>query len=496
MSVFVRSLIEKPNLKFWNHTKDIDIDFSFLQFDQNGFDQNVYEDSIYDKYYGLSNGILVHHKERKKIFLICPNISNRYSKTTTIYFNTRRNELTKLEVKKINSVPELDLSIFDVRYNNKLISYCYDINDIDYEISRRTNITIKNCNLTKDEDNKNILDYKEYEAEIENIIFNSLESNILTKIPIYNIDIKGLSEKTVLNGSAILNNNKIIGFVSDFGNNGNLYGIPSYCIRYIIDLVNENIDINLKTFIVKTQLASLQNDNEQYWSHYIEENYGIRNGRIIPRKSFIFKINGKTFNEDGMIYCDKLKYDLPLDTYVLLNNQYTSFTIDLISNNEKQTQTTLNTKPIDYKKYSTIPLKYNYKCIIIKGLVFVEANEEYLKSLRFIEYRGALKDVYNKKFSYSQNKSLILVDILFDKIHDDNIIDKYKEHNLPLINIEKSKYYIPIMKKIYSFNATNIENIYKQIGSFNFSPMPLHLIINNKNKESGNRKISDIRLKL
>lgn len=478
MSVFVKSLIQKPQYNFWKYCNNIDINYSYLQLDQKNkdfFDQNVYQ-----YFHGLSNGLLIHDSNNKKIFVVSSMKSTLYEQQTIIYFKINK-KIVKLEVNKICDFPEFDMTIFSCKYNNKLINYCYDLEKINYSIYDGNKITINSYNYTENIESIE-LDKQNYQGEIKNISFENLESKLLVRIPIYDIHIDDIFDKAILNGSTIINNNnEIIGMISDFAkSDGKIYGVPSYCIRYIIDLVNNEIELNLKTFIVKSRQVSIENETNYYDCHYIEQNYGIKSERIIPEKSFIFKVNNEKFNDKGMLFCSKLNYHVPFETYILLHNEIMAFTLDIMYNNDKQTMIKINISPIDYKKYLNIPVNYNPKCLIVKGMVFIEASEEYLKSLPIIEIDGSLKKIYEAKYSDLQNKTIILVDILFDKISDE-LAHIYRTNKLPIINIEKTKYYIPICKKIHMHRIKSFDMIkeYKN----NLSNAPNIILQIDKNKE-------------
>lgn len=476
MSVFVKSIIKKPHKMFWRYAKNLNIEHSHLTFNDENFDENVYQN-----FQSFSKGILVNDEESQKIYMITPMKSHQYSKQLTVYLNIN-NQYVNITVKKLLDVMEFDLSIYMCECKNymKLVKYCYNLKQFDYELKKYEKIYVNSCNLTKNENKFGIQEIN-YQALIDNIIFDNLTSKLLIKVPVYRLNIENIEDNSILNGSPILDEtNKFIGLISDYGKlDGKILGIPSYCIRYVIDSINKNINVsNLNTIMVNTKLIPLENLNELYNCLYVEENYGIKYNRIIPKNTFIHKVNNQTFDKMGLLYSDKLKYSLPLSSYILLHNEITNYTFDMIYNNEKQNTFRINVIPNNYKKDLTITPDFNYQCLIINGLVFIQASEEYLKSLSVIDIEGDLKNEFERPINSQGNKLLILVDVLYEKISD-NLGNIYRTNNLPLINIEKSKYFIPILKKI---NGEHIKNI-QDISYLTYPNISSLILRNDKNRD-------------
>lgn len=473
-AIYLESTRKKPNCRFWNYIKNYDINYSKIHF-YNESNENLEKDS-YQNSIGISNSVFI--TDGKNIYAFSSINSNSYSVKTNAYVNFKNN-LAKVTLTKIADIQEFNISVFSVKYSDRILNYCINYDQISTELYNGTNLVIKECTLV---DKKlNIINHV---GVLNKIIFENVTSRLLVDIPILSIELRDKGKNNLLNGSPIYDNqNNFIGIVSDYRDSiGNFYGIPAYCIKYIIDLINDGADLsNLKSIMIKTDNIYFE-DRHQH-GLYVKDNCQIKyNDVSIPENSIIYKVNNKEINNDGCMYCDKLKYWIPIQTYILLHNEIKSFSFKVIYNNEKKLKKKKEIIPCSYKSYLSIPINSNYICYIIKGLVFMELSIEYLESIpHYVNIEGEIKEAYNTKYNNLQKKKVVLVDTLYGNIPQ-KYEDLYKLNNLPSIQ-DNDKFNIVILKKINDKYIKSIEdlcdeNIVNNLltgGKFNI------LMINDKN---------------
>lgn len=456
MKVYIQGKYKQPKYEFWNFLNGINTKYDKI-------DLSVYPHSlneeIYDEKTIKSNGILVCDRVNNKIYMITTYKTGEYSDILTTYFKIN-DDIYNVNVKKISDCIELQLSIFECEYMENLRDHCFFLEELDGKINDNNinNICkIKKYRVIRNGNNNLEFNDKEINVMINNIKLFS-PSKLLVKVPVYEFEImKGIDDDDI-HGSIIYDNyDKLIGIVSDYKNGNTYYCIPIYYSKYIIDMINNDVDISrLRSIILETRPAMIVfNDIENHICNYVNNNYNLKYKNImIPKNSLITDINDSNFNDKGYIYCSKLDYYIPIETYILLYNELDSIEIEYY-NKRYMNGKIINVVPIDYKEYLLINVKNNNRCLIIHGMVFIEANEEYLQRMN-INIRGYLTNMYERKYDMNNRKIMILVDILYDKIS--NEIERiYRKNDLPMINIENNSYYIPVLRKYGEIIVRNFD---------------------------------------
>ena len=323
---------------------------------------------------------------------------------------------------------------------------------------------------------KNVVE-KNISVTYNGYIFSKVTSELYPRIPIITISIN-ISEDEIspelgfddssyegLSGSLLTARDKIYGIISYYDQDNKLFNvIPSYCFELFLDMVLQKDYI--KAFCFSTDICNYDDKNV---GHIISKTHGITYRTDMDKEikfknsDLIESINGNTFNDDGNIYMEKLRIQVPVDTYVLLeNSKY--YTIKYYSKKD-DSYVEFNKKV--YTDNIAHHLKFNFeyctKFIKFKGLVITEMSEELLKYYDAIgiPITGNVMDHYNKCYTANNQKIVIIVNI--DHNISEDLRSTYKTIGLPLMKDVTNKYCIGIISKIDGTKIDNIEHFEKYI---------------------------------
>ena len=165
---------------------------------------------------------------------------------------------------------------------------------------------------------------------------------------------------------------------------------------------------------------------------------------------------------------------MPLNTYVLLHSESPFFFDMLCGTTEKIDK--INVVPQEYKKYLPISVKQSYECVIVNGLVFIEASEEYLQTLSHMKIINIQQEKELLPFKREQHKTILLADVLYDNIIDE-LSNKYRKNNLPYISAGNDTYHMTkLSRKMNNIQIKNINDL------FNFGKIELITLRYSENK--------------
>ena len=136
----------------------------------------------------------------------------------------------------------------------------------------------------------------------------------------------------------------------------------------------------------------------------------------------------------------------------------------------------INVVPQEYKKYLPISVKQSYECVIVNGLVFIEASEEYLQTLSHMKIINIQQEKELLPFKREQHKTILLADVLYDNIIDE-LSNKYRKNNLPYISAGNDTYHMTkLSRKMNNIQIKNINDL------FNFGKIELITLRYSENK--------------
>lgn len=380
-------------LYFWKMISDIDSKSTFIDYDQ--IDRKT-KDTIDQDIIRYGNGFLISHNGT--IYLITCNHIVHDNYETYFYIKGMRKQY---KTRKLFDICEMDMSILIPDDQIELARYSART-DLLYESLNITgHLTILTTNnlqrRASDIVNKNETDFEisEIKGKFDKLIFEKCNSLFFQKVPMISIDIYDAIDKdsklSGLSGSIVINSdNKICGYISNFSKKlMQMIIIPSHLIMYIFEMISDpllSFDGGLKSLYLETQLCTFSAESMRRTGHYITNNYNIKYKLFeskklftFPLKSVMYKINDRHFDEKGYVVCSDT-LSLPLDTYLLLNNNI-QYHIITYSDTIKKITEHIKIIPSCLTNNLTVDIYSNHKIAIYKGLVFMELSEELLKHL-------------------------------------------------------------------------------------------------------------------
>jgi len=436
-SIYIQSKIRKLQHNFHSYWK------KYTGSPIEIIDSANYED-IHEYEYHNSNGIMIY--DGKSIYICAPYIDNINS-TETIGYIKHKDKLCKTKLIKQKDIVEFNISIYkmDSRASG-LEKHCINIKDVADDINvGMNNLSIQFCQLSRIINNLQICD-KTFNTISKSIVCKYLVSTQLPEIPCYEIKIDRNINDHIINGSLIKHDTKIVGMTIMRSRNGDVIGIPLSFVKYLIQLYNLDTDINkLNSVLIDYEMKTINNNPDENMM-YIKDNYSLKGNKTIPKNIYLSKINNEKINKDGHIYSEKYGCNMKINTYYLLHNDIQNISGDVVYNTEKSTKAKINIMPYNYKKYMSVLISENEKCVIVQGLVFIELHED------MMDISGLKsKDMYN----IEGRKHFMLIDILDDKVND-SIKNMYVEEDLRSPTFAAKLHKIN-NQKINNFN--DIENI-------------------------------------
>jgi len=381
-------------------------------------------------------GIGVFCKINETIFVItCFHIIGHNNLEINSYYHD-----FQIPLKIFNSFPELDIIILELKDGDhkKLIKYFITIeNIIKLDSVPKDNISL----FSQDIVSEKIIHKKENITNPISINNDFVVSTLIPKIPLieYNSSIE------VLSGSVLVSDNKILGIVSHYNfDECKLKLIPANLLFKIVSLSS------IKIFVFSTSIVDfIDDDGNKAVGKLITDSYNIAYQVYDSRKLFsfrqndvIYEINDNKLNLDGTIYDDSIGYDLPIDTYMMINTDpikikyYRKFFGKYVS----------ESKELIGKSYDTIYQSNIFntnKYLTFKGLIFTELFGE-LNS--FDKYKDKISD----------KKVLVLIGSTEATLHTPMILDKIQ--NKKYNSLEDLKTHLMKIKNKTTFNFVTENN--------------------------------------
>lgn len=433
MLIYIKSKVKKLHYNYWRDYTGIPIEI---------IDGKKYEE-MYTYEYHDSNGIMI--CDASSIYVFAPYNSHINNVETRGYILYGK-KLYQMDLIKQKDIIEFNISLYKIKYVNGIAKKCININNINDKIDICSeDMIIQSCYLSKKSDtaisSKKPWENVDFNAIFKSIKYKRLGSMQLPEIPCYKISKIENNNNHIFDGSLIKCGTEIVGFIIGTSkNDDSLYGIPMSYMKYLINLHTSSFNIDKLGSILLDYCVSNIDSNMVDNTLYIKDNYGLKSDKIVPKNVYISKINNDKINSDGYIYSEKYGCNMKIDTYLLLHNGIQNILCEVLYNTDKGTKSKVTITPYDYKKYLSVLTTDNERCIVIHGLVFIEAHEKILDTFKLRP-----KDLY----SVEDKHHFILVDILRDKI-DMNINEMYENEK-----IESSLSSL----KIHKINNQKINNI-------------------------------------
>lgn len=389
-----------------------------------------------------------------------------------IYTFIKINEkIYKFKMEELGSIKAYDFTVLIFSDENKMLLNNLDINSklkikTDLSLTIDEQIFIK---YLKGEQiawiNTNVLDANELQHKVifpEYIGYNlsNISSELYPKIPVIEIAIPLNVDQSYfgLSGSLLQSENNVMGQLSFHNTRTNAFiVIPGYCLELFLKMVINSQKI--KCFCFTTNVCEFI-DNKT--GHIITSNNNIKyksNNSSIRFKinDIIESIDGNSFDDKGNLYSEKINTYVPLDTFILLeNNESYEFKYH-VERNDNYTETIKNVNPVILQDYIKIDLEYSDSIIRYNGLVIAEMSEQLLKYYtdKGIRIGGYIDEFYND--CYGMDKIIVIVNI--DNQNASNkFYDIYKRIGLPLVK-GIDEYYIPVITKINKNKISNINDL-------------------------------------
>lgn len=476
--VFILAKMEPKNFKPWiqnlSNTNNTNINYN------NNHNNNRFEMCI-----GTFIGIKDTH-----FILTCFHGIRNASNITIYQFN--RNKLSKYEVIPVITSCELDLALLrintQVKKSKKIKKHNININSFYLEFPKLNEelFTFLFKKFDYLSDNQIAINYSLCHCINRTITYERINSFNLPLMPYININMKSLPfniNESGISSSIVLNsNNQIIGMVSNMTTDNYLISvIPSITIlRFLNEYIKYDNFLGICNIIAQKTLCEIEFNNQKNIAYLITECYNINYnknlrydnslGHNLRTNDIIHSINNLKFNTNGYVYYDKLKCEIPFDTYIALNymcGDFMTLGIYRMSNNHLESKNIkLKARPLWTSKYISITEENKY--LEFGGFVFIELSEEMLDRYRHhgIILSGHILDYYIRHpYRNGEEKIIILIDIIRSNFTDD-ILSQFNEIGIPLLNIKENKYSVSILTKINKRKVINIDQIHELLENY------------------------------
>lgn len=391
------------------------------------------------------------------------------------YFPNKRGTITKIPLTVFKTIPELDIALLKLESisHQQIVDYYTDenianINDI-INITNNINLIVSNINASR---NKIINHSLQIEKSSIEIALDHLKSAIVPEIPLlkytcdidkYGLDCFDNDTLSGLSGSVLISGKLLLGMTVGY-NNMKLEAIPMIIIYKLAQGMINNKDGELTSLYFNSKICTLNTDTfRSLTCHYVTDGKNIAYQSKIYKKDFkikegdlIYQINDNNFTKNGKIYDSQIGYEIPIDTYIMLNC-YMNSTIK-ISLYRKQKMITNEIYGKKFDDVYDVNIFNNHKYLHWKGFIFTELSEEFMLNSISLGYNltGNVFEQYNK-ITGSKNKIIILIDIDYKTLKDD-ISDSLKSIGLPYIkNI--NGYTMFVLDRIGTKKIINLEDL-------------------------------------
>lgn len=376
-----------------------------------------------------------------------------------------------LDVDLKKTIKSSGLKYFDLNILNKSKSKIFTINIDKFINKKKTNVDFD-------------FDVNFIECEIMNIKLEKYNSLNLPHMPYINVKIKNdyddISELNGLSGSLVINDNKIIGMVSNAKvDNSQISLIPTFIFKRFINEIEINKTFQgVCTIVGKFSICEYKNENIKYNGIYVEDCYDINYnnfdfikkeslmvGRNLKTGDIIYEINNKFLNDKGEIYDDNIKISINYQTYISLNYKCG----DLIPlkilrernvNDYREKILNVKARPISSLKY--IPVSFNNFTLNHKGFVFMEVSEDLIDKCRKNGI-DICKSIFNqyclKPYRNEKKHIIVLIDIERDKINE-YCLEQIDKIGLPFVNNNNNEEYdLAVVRKFNKRKVNTLESL-------------------------------------
>jgi hypothetical protein len=345
--------------------------------------------------------------------------------------------IIRIPLKYINAYPEIDIAILEPINDEIINSLPQSELKISYDL--KTIINSKNSYIKAfDSPTPAVLSEEKFksiklETKISELTLSYIKSIMVPKLPVINFTCK-CDNPFGLSGSIIINDEKyILGMTCCYNNKKIFEAIP---IGIIMIFVNKLINfIPFSTLIFNTTICDVTVDNKKYTGHALNDTNEVQyqlSGKkqkiTFKRDDVIIGINGKYFDYNGAIHDDRLVSDLPINTYILLNENINVNLIYLKEKNGKYANSkSINLQLVNINDLFCVNISNPHEYFVWNGLIFAILSEELIISLVHKYLRLPLIEEYK---IFGKKKYIILLDIDCDihgKTYDTykfNIIEK------------------------------------------------------------------------
>lgn len=390
----------------------------------------------------LMNGILLEMNNTKYVLTNYHGIKNMLM----IKFNIKNTEY-KMKLHQYS----IDLDLALLKFSNKSLAfndniYFCTLNDILYSVVNGYHIKYLNVNYYQ----RGNIEPTNIDCKIGDI--KHISNNLLYPINIEsielivdnNIDYHGLS------GSLLVNNNKIIGMISNY-NNGKIYAISSlFIIRFLSEIHKTGIYCGL------CSLMSNFNPCSYFSDEFNEKKYGllvinsndinfnsfmdIKKSKCLKNGDILISFDDHDILEKGNIFDKKRNQLINFNTYILANYiKYDNINLSVMRKcGEEYKKRNIKIYFEPYETFKYIPLKANYEVIDYNGFQFMELSEEIFDQLinLGIDPYPSVKEYIKKQFRNKHHYIVILVGV-----HDvEYTKNSSKKIQLPFILQENAMY--------------------------------------------------------
>lgn len=382
---------------------------------------------------------------------------------------------------------ELDLALLTFDSNVSNIQYI-DIDSFLEEQPLINNKLIIKYNQTKKISEEFLIkEDKVIELIMKGITFEKYSSFNMPELPYFKCTIKDLSDDKLtilkgLSGIQCQHNDKIIGMLINYSKDDNCIKIiPSSIIRLFINeyMIKHTYD-GITGIMLKYDITEINHNNNKYNGIIVDSTYNIKYEEPIKKNDIIIKINQKNITKDGFIFDDKLRLDIPFETYISMNFMSDSnIQMNIMrrdSKNETFKEIIANIKVQPLYKIRTIPINHNNIFFTIDGFVFTELTENIIEFYRNhnIIIAGDIMEKYaiDSFGPIDQSKVVVLVNVINSEFNKNNV-ELIRNIGLPLIkkNNTKNQYYMCILETINKQKVNKLSDIEKNISEKNIFKM-------------------------
>lgn len=410
----------------------------------------------------------VFEQDKKIMIITCNHVIKNAAEIYGLKIIDNGMDIVKFELKSVVNAIEFDVGILkptDETLLRDLFPNPHTINNFEMSLPQKNdNILLLEMSRTDDIFYKtNILDWSVKNITIEKIAGENVPENVLINVSPSNVYESGDSYNGMSGGPCFDSKNKIIGIVGLGEDDEIINIIPAMAIFRVIREYNKYMGACSLYFESKLITNDKFRDKKYV---QITNNYSFthkKNSSMLKNKDILLYISKNSINDDGYVFCPVLKYNIPIETYCMLNFVNSEIiNIDVIRKNKK---INLKIKAIPINKCCYVPLSIsNKKFVEFNGMTFIEISEdiiEFFSTKKNIDIIGPF--IEKKKYRKKKSKIVVLIDLVnkdvIEKINYRLFKNKYQIVRDSIIENKNAIKYVPTLLKINGKSINNISDI-------------------------------------